>query len=754
MSRGIVLEIVDERTAVVLTNDLGYVRVPRLPGMVIGAEVDVETPWASPGRPVGKRGFFTGRRRFSWPAVAAACLIAATALTTMQVRSAWAKPYAYVSLDVNPSVELTLNSADRVVGVAVLDASSARTVQGLQLEGLTIHRALKRYVARLVAEGYMKRGRAAIIVATAPAGNGQLSSAVSADVQEAVQRTFRGANVQIASLVVPEGVLRSALSYHVSPGRLALYVEAKRMGVTVNWRDIVYGHLTRAVGGEEQLASVVKQMQGNQLLALELSRIEPQSPGAVKQSMRQLLRVVEAQAEQGAGNGEKPGDVGAGAPNRAAGKGGAAGESGTAGAAGGKSGVRGAASKPPVTAKAKVNVHIVSTQQVGGGAPASAQEGEAATKAGAAPKSADGVHAEGEVPSPPLVPGAASDHGQHGGGGADRRGLVGKGMVSAVVGGDHPTGHGGGSDKKHGDGASGKQGNGKQGGDKQGNGERGAKGGKPIPSVRVTTPGASASAGGDGKQGDNQDGGQQGHGQEGDGQQGTSEGQASRVGSGSGHEVLQQHRATRGAEGGRSVVNTGSASGVAVQASDRTGASSAADGSKTSGQSTSGKVAGSVKVTVDSATKTKHEDHTQIIQRANHTNSNGHKEDRHHKHQLSQAGQRGGGSQNPGDQKKKSKRQQKKSDQQRKKGDRQQNQGDHQQKQNGNQQQGNQQQQSGSGDGSSGSQGPRTGASVSAGSGGTDTGASVSVGSGAGQSGGDGQSSQTDTTLGTSDNSN
>lgn len=739
MNRGIVLKMVDERTAVVLTTDLAYVRVPRLPGMEVGAEVDVdaEAPHAGAGRSVRRRRLLTGRRRFSWPAVAAACLIAATALTTVQVRSAWAKPYAYVSLDVNPSVELTLNAADHVVGVTVLDASSARAVRGLQLEGLTIHKALARYAARLVAEGYMKSGRAAVIVATAPAGNGALSSAVNADVQMAVQRTFKGANVQIASLVVPEGVLKSALSYRVSPGRLALYVEAKRMGMAVSWRDIVYGHLARAVGGEAHLASLVKRLQSNQMLALELSRIEPQSPSAVKQSMRQLLRVVETQAEQDAGNAEKRGEVGP-ATNRASGRG----RVSTASAgAGGKADAQSAAG----AAKAKVNVHIVSTQHVAGGAPVASQEAQTAKKPRASTQGADGAQAEAAIPSPPVVPESAGDHAHRGGGTVSRHGLVdqGKGLPGVVVGGDHPSGHDGGTPKKRGDGGQKKQGDGKQGSSKQdGDKQRGSKiggfayavggsgagrrhghpegfdgrgavkegassVGRSIPSARVTTPGAAVVANDNGKQADTGQGDakkgnrKQGDAKKGDGTRkrgapGASATRTAQGGGASGLEVMPKpHAASEGKGGGR--LGASGTEDVSTHVSDKSAVSSGTRRSQPSGRSDVGKIASEVKQATVSVPAKMLANHTRHRHRLTDANANGHKHHKHrkdhkdHKHQTAKDGRRG--------------QQSKKSDQQTTS--------------------------KGSGDGNNASQGVGIGISASAESGGTVTGASVSAGGGA-----------------------
>lgn len=69
---------------------------------------------------------------------------------------AYAAPYSYVSLDVNPSIEYTLNRFDRVIDVeAVNDDGQAILENAGEFKNLTIEDAITKTVDELVEEGYL-----------------------------------------------------------------------------------------------------------------------------------------------------------------------------------------------------------------------------------------------------------------------------------------------------------------------------------------------------------------------------------------------------------------------------------------------------------------------------------------------------------------------------------------------------------------------------------------------------------------------
>ncbi|MHB1628081.1 MAG: anti-sigma factor domain-containing protein [Bacilli bacterium] len=262
MSRGIVMEFADERTAIVLTSDFGFVRVERRAEMAVGGEIELPQGRLRSGA-ASRRPAVTRRRPFYLTAGAlAASLLAAAVITFSRAVPAAAAPYVYVSVDINPSVEFTVNKAQRVVAVTALDADGALALDQLSMVGDSLGGAVQSYLHELLRLG-MVRSHASVIV-TSAGQNGASENALAGVIQQVdneVKTTLGSKAYHLVSFSVRKRVFKTALDYHVTPGRLALYIEAKRAGQPVSWSDIVQGHLAKALGGEKQLTDLLDRLQ-------------------------------------------------------------------------------------------------------------------------------------------------------------------------------------------------------------------------------------------------------------------------------------------------------------------------------------------------------------------------------------------------------------------------------------------------------------------------------------------------------------
>lgn len=83
---------------------------------------------------------------------------------------AYSTPYSYVSVDVNPSIELTLNMFDRVLSVSAVNEDGAEVLSQIDLNALNnqnINNAITSIVNEISKEGYFEGGEGGIIIATA-----------------------------------------------------------------------------------------------------------------------------------------------------------------------------------------------------------------------------------------------------------------------------------------------------------------------------------------------------------------------------------------------------------------------------------------------------------------------------------------------------------------------------------------------------------------------------------------------------------
>ncbi len=137
MKTGTILSI-DHKYAYVFTSDCRMVKLLWQPDMAVGKEINMETTLAKTKPAVHKR-----RLRFT---LAAACLVLLIAAGLILSQGLSAGPaYAVLSIDVNPSLELSLNKQLTVISCQAMNDDAASLLKGRNLTGLTWQDAIARW---------------------------------------------------------------------------------------------------------------------------------------------------------------------------------------------------------------------------------------------------------------------------------------------------------------------------------------------------------------------------------------------------------------------------------------------------------------------------------------------------------------------------------------------------------------------------------------------------------------------------------
>ena len=129
--------------AIVLTKNGSFMKVKATKDMVIGQEIDSNRP--------SER---AKRRRL----VTRIASIAAAGLLTLGVGYAgycYTLPYSYVHVDINPSVELTVNIYDRIIEVEALNHSGEGLIDASDLKNHRVDIAVKQLLNAAVEQGYL-----------------------------------------------------------------------------------------------------------------------------------------------------------------------------------------------------------------------------------------------------------------------------------------------------------------------------------------------------------------------------------------------------------------------------------------------------------------------------------------------------------------------------------------------------------------------------------------------------------------------
>ncbi|HVB09438.1 MAG TPA: hypothetical protein VNM16_03615 [Bacillota bacterium] len=236
--RGVVLELSGQQ-AVVLDETGLFRRVPAAgQGWQVGDEVWLDVGGRAAASSAG------GRRQAWWHsrgfAVAAACVVLlAIAVPFGYQAEVNAQTVAVVTFDVNPSVELDLNSSAQVLRALPLDADGRTLLGHVRLGGAPLGVAIADLTSAAAAEGFISKTETVpVVIAGAPSQGTALPPAVATALQATQQRTAatlsqQGYHVSVAAVSAPQGDQRAARAVGLSLGRYLIYQQAKAAGVSI-----------------------------------------------------------------------------------------------------------------------------------------------------------------------------------------------------------------------------------------------------------------------------------------------------------------------------------------------------------------------------------------------------------------------------------------------------------------------------------------------------------------------------------------
>jgi len=204
--KGIVVENID-RDSIILTED-GLFKKVKNNNYIVGQTVKIKD-----------------NMMFSKLAAGAASLAAAFVICTVGAY-AYFTPSDYVSMDVNPSIEYSLNMFDRVLNVKAVNDDGEEILAQLELKNKNIDKALKETLDKLIEEGYLTDDPdGGVIIATS---NKDVKEAekLAAHLEKNLQE-YIDEHEDVTAKVDAEAVglerVEEARGLGITPGKLNLY---------------------------------------------------------------------------------------------------------------------------------------------------------------------------------------------------------------------------------------------------------------------------------------------------------------------------------------------------------------------------------------------------------------------------------------------------------------------------------------------------------------------------------------------------
>lgn len=151
--------------------------------------------------------------------------------------NAYALPNAYVSLDINPSVELATNSFGTVIDVNPLNEDGEKISEGLTLEGQKVEDALQTLIEEAKNEGYLDENLDNAVAVTVSTDNEAKGEEILQSVEETVKSELENQNIENAEIIaqnINTERHKEAERLGISPGKILLIEKLKAADLEVD----------------------------------------------------------------------------------------------------------------------------------------------------------------------------------------------------------------------------------------------------------------------------------------------------------------------------------------------------------------------------------------------------------------------------------------------------------------------------------------------------------------------------------------
>lgn len=234
-NKGIVVKVKDSH-CIILSGDGAYEKIPlsRVKNPRVGAETEYSPlNWVNRLKPL----------------LMVACLLVFVLGLNMFRLAQQQMAEAYVSLDINPSVELAVDRNVKVVEVNALNDDAKKLISDMDLEGKNLYAALRQIVNEAAVEGYIKSNQKNYVLSTVTAGSDSQNlinyDNIAVNLQESVSE--KDLDVEFVILAADMKVRNDARNKGLSTGKMMIYQNSLDSGEQLTVEQVKENSLTKLV---------------------------------------------------------------------------------------------------------------------------------------------------------------------------------------------------------------------------------------------------------------------------------------------------------------------------------------------------------------------------------------------------------------------------------------------------------------------------------------------------------------------------
>ena len=237
--KGLVVDV-KKNSLILLTPDGRFVKVCKKAYAEVGTEYELD--YTVKQHALGRFG--------EYASIAAAILILAFSAYIIQAISvSFNTVYAYISIDINPSVELGVNRYGNVLSVECMNSDAEDMIEANELKSMKIERAVEIITQRAIDKGYIKPDvDNNILITLSYSGNTFITDRMDKLVRSSkavIERKQLKSNIEAIHAHDNERI--QARQMGLTTGKYLIYKEALEQGLKIDIKDVKGKNLNKAI---------------------------------------------------------------------------------------------------------------------------------------------------------------------------------------------------------------------------------------------------------------------------------------------------------------------------------------------------------------------------------------------------------------------------------------------------------------------------------------------------------------------------